>query len=434
MDQTGGQSPISQPNTVQPDSAADGSITIPHGDQSFSVSVSSSSITPTTFDMVTPQQALSQNQQASPQVTASQPIAQASFVTPQTQAVASEPLQQPMSSVLQLNTETPPSSPVQSDMSGFIPTPQPSITEDVAQDTRPDWQRQIYTDISNNQVPMAQPSMPNDVQASGMNQLTQISPYNNPVDIPVSPAPPIFTQPEEPFSLSYDVNTGEPVSGSGSTLTRKLLLGGILITLICAIGGSIYAAYTFGNNAGYKKGQAAESARLQAQAEQQANNNNQTDTTSDAELSFDLIEPTYKDEVVTGIVGEQLVSSDGFVLLVNDIERDFFVQGTLKEGYEFIKVNFLLGNASSTAAMKIANGNFKLKNAVGALIDYDQTATDYEGMVDTLNLSPGSKAQMSVVFQVEAGSDSLQFIREQAYTSKATNQLVTSSIEVALDS
>lgn len=211
---------------------------------------------------------------------------------------------------------------------------------------------------------------------------------------------------------------------------KKILIATAIILVVAGIAGG---AYFLGYSSGKSKGRNladAEYQRKQAEAQQQAD----TDTTDEpkedsvAELDLgDLKEPKYVDETIEGETGKQLDSSDGFVLKVVNIERNFKTDDAnykLDSSKELVKVNFLIGNRAKDKAKDIGNFNFRLENSVNAQLTPENIA-QYTDKFDTVKLEPGGQSKGSIVYAVNKDEKPLKFVREQRYRISSENREVT---------
>lgn len=347
--------------------------------------------------------------------------------TPQTSAQSS--LQTPDINALSYNT-TPP---VQN---------QYYQQQEVQSTARPDWQQQIYTDLNNQSYAAQQ-------RAPVASQYPQISPSpSSPPSYPTSSyiqstsqtatttsAPTLsWPQQTEAYQLPSDgvVLLDEKASQG---ILPKLLIGlGVIVVLI----GALVGTYFFGSKSGYKNG-ANDTRKEQARklAEQAKENTQQSDTDNDeASLDFSVVEPEYKEESIEGDVGNMLQASDGLVILVKNIERNFQPTSSSYEaapGTELVKVNILVGNASQTKSQTIKNTNFMLELLDGTTVSATEEIGSYDGKIGTLTLSPGNKARLSMVFPVKKDIKKLTLLRQQPYILQQNGQTITMSMRIKLD-
>lgn len=226
----------------------------------------------------------------------------------------------------------------------------------------------------------------------------------------------------------------KPGKKKGGAAKKVLIVLAAILGIGAIAGGAYYVGFTMGTSNGRKladadyQKQQAEAQRLEAEEEEESGS-------SDQELSLgDLIEPKYVDETIDGEVGKQAQASDGFVLKVVNIERNFKTEDPnykLDTSKELIKVNFLMGNVDKSKAKDISSFNFRLENSSKALLTPENIAS-YEGKFDTVKLDPGGQASGSIVYAVNKDEKPLSFIREQRYRISGENREVTTKIVVVV--
>lgn len=212
----------------------------------------------------------------------------------------------------------------------------------------------------------------------------------------------------------------------------------ILLAIILAVG-LVAGGYMVGLANGKTQGrqQAAAEFQAEAAAKQTSDNDEAADKTtdSDAELELgELKDPEYKDETITGAVGEQVESSDGLVLKVTNIERNFKTTDSnykLDASKELVKINFLLGNVTKEKPKDITSFSFRLVSSGDAQLTPENIA-EYEGKFDTVKIDPGSQTKGSIVYAVNKDEKPLTFIREQRYRITGENREVTTRISVVV--
>lgn len=309
-------------------------------------------------------------------------------------------------------------------------------------EVRPDWQQQIYAELAGN-VPVgtSQPIAGGQISNPAPQyqpQVAQVSYPTNPVPV-YQPTAPVQPTPEH-FQISYDQTTGEPVPAPQTSTAKKVIIITTGIVLVLSLlGGVGFAAYTMGKNAGYAGGveDTKKSFASQSKDTDNTQNTNDKDAENDNELlNFEMAQPVYKEEAVSGIVGEQLQLSDGMVLYVKDVERNFQPSDasySSMPGEELIKVNLLVGNADATQSKVISNDMFGLRDLSGSLVLPRTNIGNYEGQIDKLEVSSGGKIRMSLVFSVESGATPLTLVRQQAYNLRSLGQTVNMKIEVIFE-
>jgi|GEM_PF-6798745 len=326
-------------------------------------------------------------------------------------------------------------------------------------DTRPEWQQQILAEVNAAQtyapsIQIQTPTPQVELLSSNPMQISQnpyqmvgYSPQPTPQFAPAqqyqSTVPPplqSWQQPAQQYGAGYQAPMGDIVIPlDDAPANGRRWLGVLVIVVVTAVilGGIGLAVYKYGSKHGSSAALDQYKSDLQKQAAAKASEDKNQDTqTDEPNLDFSLITPQYKSEVVTGQLGEQLQSSDGFVLYVKDVERNFKLEDSAlqkDDTTEMVKVNFLVGNASSTQSRSITDASFRLQTLDDKKIEAQPTAADYEGRIETLQLAPGSKARMSVIFTVPKQTTPLVLVYEQSYTLKTQNTTVVSKIAVTLE-
>lgn len=265
--------------------------------------------------------------------------------------------------------------------------------------------------------------------------------------MPPAPEPPQFQdpyaqQPQDPQAgmqpMGSDPMMGQPMMDSpapvqGGGKNKVVMIAGGAVLALILLGGSAYAGYTMGKSAGRQEAAAEFQAQQAALQEEQT-----TDTVEDVLLEgLDQLEPlSPKEEDLTGVIGEQINASDGFILYVTNIERNFQVDDPsyeLDEGKELVKVNFVLGNVTEDRPKDIQSASLYLLEGENATkIIPESRLSDYEGNFDTLKIEPGSQATGSIVFAVSKNAEPLVFVREQEYRITNQNKELTTKISIAL--
>ncbi len=253
---------------------------------------------------------------------------------------------------------------------------------------------------------------------------------NEPMGAPAQPSTPSFNQIDS--MLDQPAPAPQPSGLAKGKLIMLIALGVVL--LLVAGGGGYALGYTSGKSAG----KAASDAEYQAeqvklQAEQAAEDESKTPDKLDL---GEQVDPDYsKDEALEGALGDTLAAADGFVLRVNNIERNFTTKDPdfkADETKELIKVNFQMGNATKSKTMDINNTPFKLIDSTGSEV-LPVTLAEYEGKFDVTKLDPGSQSNASLVFSVAKDDKPLSFVRKQPYRISNENREVTfkTTVEIA---
>lgn len=267
-----------------------------------------------------------------------------------------------------------------------------------------------------------------------------VQPTNQPVTAPTletaTPGP-------QPVQLPNDLGISDPniasgnSAGKGKGALKKVLIGLLIILLVAGLaGGGYFVGYASGESKGRTEAD-AEYQRKQAQAQQEAAEDEATESELDEEAALqigDLKEPKYVDETVEGEIGKQLSSSDGLILKVLNIERNFKSTDSnykLDSSKELVKVNFLIGNGANDKPKDISSFSFRLENSVNALLTPENIA-EYPDKFDTLKLDTGAQMKGSIVYAVNKDEKPLKFVREQRYRITTENREVTTRIVVSL--
>lgn len=260
------------------------------------------------------------------------------------------------------------------------------------------------------------------------------------IPTPVDPTP---AQPATPFNptttaspmappanldgdggLNISSESKGPIDGKGKTVVF-IVLGVILIVGVAAA--AFFVGNTMGKSAGKKVATAEYQKQLADAQRQQAEEDAQQEEESKLDLGTELVDPEYVDENVEGDIGKQLTASDGLVIKVTNIERNFKTDDPnykLDSTKELVKVNFLMGNIAKDKAKDITNFAFYLENSANARLTPESIA-GYTDKFDTVKLDPGSQAKGSIVYLVNKDETPLKFIREQRYRFSGENREVT---------
>lgn len=211
-----------------------------------------------------------------------------------------------------------------------------------------------------------------------------------------------------------------------------VVFGGLVL-----VGSLLTGGYFIGLTAGKSKGRAEADAQYQQQqaVAQQADAEGTKDEADTAELKLgDLKDPEYKDETIEGTVGKQVSTSDGLVLKVTNIERNFKTKDEnykLDPSKELVKVNFLLGNITKEKAKDIASSSFKIENSAKAQL-LPSNVQGYDDKFESKKLDPGAQSKGSIVYEVNKDEKPLNFVREQRYLISGQNREVTTRIIIKL--
>lgn len=268
----------------------------------------------------------------------------------------------------------------------------------------------------------AQPQMPPSQEPTSFGSVPMTDP-NAPT------APPQMTQPVDPQMQQVDAMLSPPpapMTTSSSSKSKMIIFVAIGVVLILAAGvGGYFVGYSSGQTAGK---QAADAAYQEELARQQAAEEDTSSEPDELDLS-ELIDPDYSaDESLEGQIGETITSADGFVLRVNNIERNYTTDDpeyTVDEAKELVKVNFQMGNATKAKTMDISSQtSFKLVDSTGSEV-LPANISEYDGKFDVTKLDPGTQSSASIIFEVNKDDVPLQFSRKQPYRITNQNREVT---------
>jgi len=306
-----------------------------------------------------------------------------------------------------------------------IPTPQIAPTPSPGQpmqDIRPGWQQDLQYSAPVDPPWVQDPTIANYGQAALVNSGIAPSPTIAPE------AYSLLTEPMEEFSQTNSAK-------SSKNLLRTTVM--VLVTLV-TLAGTALGAYTMG----YKKGviqtaATAESGSNTSSQQDKPDETPQKDTEStEPELSFELTKPDYKEGVTNGVLGEQLIASDGLVVNAYKIDPDYQPEST--EGAatadSFLKVDLLIGNADSTRPKTITKSAFTVVDDTGETIGPLDSESDGLDTTGTVTLSPGMKARMSLVFPVASKDSSWSLTWTQVYQVSGTQREVGVVIALASES
>lgn len=295
-------------------------------------------------------------------------------------------------------------------------TPQPDVNPAMPQQPQPQPTPQFVDPTQ------AQPQMPPTQDSSSFGSVPMTDP-NAPM------APPQPQQPTDPQFQAVDSMLSPapaPVSAGGSNKSKMIIFAAIGVVLILAAGvGGYFVGYSSGESAGK---QAADAAYQEELARQQAATDDTASEPDELDLS-ELIDPDYSaDESLEGQIGETITSADGFVLRVNNIERNYSTDDpayVVDETKELVKVNFQMGNATKAKTMDISSQtSFKLIDSTGSEV-LPANISEYDGKFDVTKLDPGTQSSASIVFEVTKDDVPLQFSRKQPYRITNQNREVT---------
>jgi len=261
----------------------------------------------------------------------------------------------------------------------------------------------------------------------GIPNLTQQAPVAPPTPLPVGFSDMPIGEPAQP-----DVEEEKQSSG---TLKKVLLILGGTILILGLAGGAYYLGLTTGQAKGQKEAAANYQLKLAELQKDKAESTDATDATDADTAKLDLgslQDPKYIDETVEGEIGKQVSASDGLVLKVTNIERNFKSTDAnykLDTSKELVKVNFLIGNAAKDKPKDISSFNFRLENSSGAQLTPENIAS-YPDKFDTVKLDVGAQSKGSIVYAVNKNEKPLKFTRSQTYRISGQNKEVTTKISI----
>lgn len=284
---------------------------------------------------------------------------------------------------------------------------------------KPDWQQAIYSNLATQQLMPEQQA----VQSFAPPQQPQYAP------------PAVAPSPQATYAAIADA-TNAPMGDivvdgygaqSGGSAKKMALILLIILLLLGFIGGIGALMYKMG----YSKGAGSMSVVSTTEEEQQGMSDFEEEAPTDEapELDFDLLSPQYTDELVSGEVGEQLIASDGLVLMVHNVTRNYQAEdrsATSGEG-ERIKVDILVGNADETNSKTITSSMFEVITADGEPIaPLSNSSTDET----SLDLSSGKQAEISLQYLIPEGTGDIALSRAQGY--RVDGVIYTTILQVLL--
>lgn len=254
---------------------------------------------------------------------------------------------------------------------------------------------------------------------------------------------PAQTQGVSPDTSQPSAASPKPAKKKGKIL-KKVLIGFLAVALLAGAGaGGFFLGLTQGKSSGYDQGKKDALTEYQKQVSKEdsetpatPSGNQEVPDEIPAKLTLgNEVDPEYKEENLEGVVGRQITASDGLVMMVTSIERNFKTDDAnykLADGRELIKVNFLLGNIAKDKAKDISNFNFRLVNSKGAQLTPENIAK-YENKFDTVKIDRKGQVTLAIVYAVDKGEKPLSFTRIQTYRLTSQNREVTTKMTVVLD-
>lgn len=262
-----------------------------------------------------------------------------------------------------------------------------------------------------------------------------------PMTDPNAPGPMVAPQEDlsDPMATLMDsqpVPPPPPKKGH-SGIGKKIALVVVVLLLIASSGaGGYFYGYTTGKSAGKQASDAEYQQQQAAQQKDTASTDTKSTTTAPKDMDLgDLKDPeTYSDESLDGALGETIKGGDGFVMRVNNIERNFTTDDanyTADDKKELVKVNFQVGNSQKSKKMDFTADRFSLLDSTGASI-VPASIESYENKLGTTTLDPGSQANVSLVFEVTKADTPLQLVRSQQYRISNQDKVVTYKITITV--
>lgn len=288
-------------------------------------------------------------------------------------------------------------------------------------------------------VPPAQPQVPVQPQQPVVGQPSAMPTQITPPSIDAVPAVDPMQQTMAPSTMptGFDDSMADvqlPEKQSSGKAKKILLIVLAALVVLGLIGGAYFAGYSVGKTKGESAATASYQKKLaELQKDQAESDDASADTTSELDLGT-LQDPKYVDETIDGEIGKQVSASDGFVLKVTNIERNYKTTDSnykLDSSKELVKVNFLIGNAAKDKPKDISSFNFRLENSSGAQLTPENIA-EYPGKFDTIKLDVGAQNEGSIIYAVNKDEKPLKFIRSQTYRITSDNKEVTTKIVVTV--
>jgi hypothetical protein len=247
---------------------------------------------------------------------------------------------------------------------------------------------------------------------------------------PMAPVSSSFNEP--PQNIQPDLLPPQQPPTDG----KKVIVVAVISVIVCLVVGA--AMFFVGVASGTSKGRAAsdkiwQEKEAERQKKEEGNKDDSADVAEELELG-ELIDPQYLDETIEGEVGDQKASSDGFVMKVTNVERNFKTDDPnykIDPSKELVKVNFIFGNTTKDKAKDITNFGFRLENSVNAKLVPENIA-EYEDKFDTVKLDPGAQSKGSIVYLVNKDEKPLKFVREQVYRISGQNREVTTRVVITI--
>jgi hypothetical protein len=239
-----------------------------------------------------------------------------------------------------------------------------------------------------------------------------------------------------PISTDAYSILAEPFTDIGqstvSTGKHPLIIVVVVFVVVIAVSVMTYVGYSVGYNRGAKisKVVSEDTPNTDLQnttPEADSENDNSED---EATLDLTLKKSVYKDESLAGVVGEQVINTDGFVIMVTSVEDNFSDPAFVSTKNKLVKVNLLIGNIDEKRTKSIEQKHFKLTNESGAPIGQINEDIEIDGGVESaIPLSPGTSAKLSILYEAPKSQQNLFLTRSQEYL--LADKMVT--VKVAVD-
>ncbi|MCB9822089.1 hypothetical protein H6801_01835 [Candidatus Nomurabacteria bacterium] len=309
----------------------------------------------------------------------------------------------------------------------------------------PEQTQSFATNAASTQSPSSNynPGVRQDFQASNSMDAPWPTPqYAQPTQAPVAQSSlasfDAFAQQDtQKVPISTDVYSilAEPFADIGqapvSTNKRPLIIVIVVFSVIISISIMTYVGYSAGYNKGAKTTKAVSKntsdTNLQNITPEADSENDSSE--EGATLDLTLKKSVYKDESLAGVVGEQIINTDGFIIMVTSVEGNFDDPDFVSTKNKLVKVNLLIGNIDENRSKSIEQNNFQLTNESGTPVGRINEDIDIDGGVKSaIPLSPGASAKLSVLYEVPKNQQKLFLLRSQEYL--LAGKIVTVKVSV----
>jgi hypothetical protein len=247
---------------------------------------------------------------------------------------------------------------------------------------------------------------------------------------------PISTDAYSFLAEPMDYSSTEASTSPGGKKVLPIVIGLIVILILLGVTG--FGAYT----TGYQSGESAGKKLAQNSNDLPSDSDKKTETEDELEpeepaveepkLTFELTKPTFEEQALTGLLGEQLILSDGLVINVYNVDSKYKPEPSSNgSDIQYVKVDMIVGNADNARSKAIAGSSFKLMDESGSTIDAIDTEAAGLDLVKSVTLSPGMKARLSAVFEVESFGSTSFLAWSQLY--QVGGQSRTIAAQILLD-